>query len=440
LALHRVIANRSMLLNAASLIGTSVVTSGFGFVYWWVAARLFTAEAIGLAAAVISAMALLGTAGMLGLSTLLIGELPRHRGREGPLLATSLIVCGAAGAVLGLAFALVGVRAFPELGSLGADLTTVVLFAAGVGLTGLALVLDQALVGLLRGGLQLARNAIFSSAKLGALLVAPLLLASSATVIWGTWIVGLIVSLAALVVVAAWHGVSPARCRPTWGFLRALGREALLHHVLNLSLNLPSLAMPIVVTATVSTAGAAYFYTAVMISGLTTVAPLALTTALYAVGARTPRALPERLRFTLLASVVLVAGANVVLFVGADFLLRLFGDAYADHAAWVLRVMALLVFARIVQDSFVVICRLQRRLASATGVIAVTSGIELGLAAFGGLQGGLLGLAVGWTIGAFLQAIVMLPLVLEQAFPAWWARRRAPLFGATIRDSQASTR
>src|SRR5438270_7077568 len=89
--------NSVILVNAGSLIGTSVVTSALGFTYWWLAARQFPPRVVGLASASISAMTLLGTFGILGLGTLLIGELPRQKGKEASLISTALIVVGGVG-------------------------------------------------------------------------------------------------------------------------------------------------------------------------------------------------------------------------------------------------------------------------------------------------------------------------------------------------------
>src|SRR6266516_7893752 len=97
--------NWIMLTNAGSLVGTTAVTSILGFVYWWLAARQFPPEAVGFASAAISAMTLLGTFAMLGLGTLLLGELPQQRGREASLISAALILVGAVGGLLGLAFA-----------------------------------------------------------------------------------------------------------------------------------------------------------------------------------------------------------------------------------------------------------------------------------------------------------------------------------------------
>src|SRR5438270_13344190 len=85
-------ANSVILLNAGSLIGTTAVTSALGFAYWWLAARQFSPEAVGLASAAISAMTLLGTFGMLGLGTLLVAELPHQHGKKVSLISAALVL------------------------------------------------------------------------------------------------------------------------------------------------------------------------------------------------------------------------------------------------------------------------------------------------------------------------------------------------------------
>src|SRR5260370_3980024 len=111
-----------MLVNSVSLVGTTVITSVLGFVYWWVAARRFTLEAVGIASASVSAMTLFGGLCILGLGTLLITELPRHPEQAGSLISTSLIVVGGVGGVVGFVFAVAAPAASAGLTSLAASI------------------------------------------------------------------------------------------------------------------------------------------------------------------------------------------------------------------------------------------------------------------------------------------------------------------------------
>jgi O-antigen/teichoic acid export membrane protein len=280
-------ANRQIFANASALMGTMVVTSGFGALYWLLAARLFTTEVIGLSGASIAMMSLLGNAGMLGLGTLLIGELPRQRGEESALVATALAVSGLVGGLLGALFAVGAPLLAPNLRALSASPATVALFALGVGLTSATMVLDQALIGLLRGSLQLWRNAGFAVAKLIVLaLVALQLGGESWLTIYATWAVGHLLSLVGLGGYAAWRGLRPAwhALRPRWALLRRFGRAALWHHGLNMALQLPGLALPVLVTGILSATDNAYYYASSIVATPFFYGTLALVTALYAVG------------------------------------------------------------------------------------------------------------------------------------------------------------
>src|SRR6266496_4784773 len=98
--------NSAIIVNAGSLVATTGVNSVLGFAYWWLAARKFLPEAVRLASAAITAMTLLGTLSVLGLGTLLIGELPRQPGKEGSLISAALILVGGVGAGIGMVFAI----------------------------------------------------------------------------------------------------------------------------------------------------------------------------------------------------------------------------------------------------------------------------------------------------------------------------------------------
>src|SRR5450755_100395 len=247
-------ANKTILVNAGSLIGTTAITSGLGFAYWWVAARRFPPEAIGFASAIISTMSLLGSFAMLGMGTLLIGELPRQRGKEFSLISTALVLVGGVGACSGIVYAFTMSNLSAAFHILGASIGNTLLFALGVSLTAITLVLDQALIGLLRGELQLWRNGIFALVKLAALFLISLWLSQvTGLSIYATWIIGMICSLLALL------GIALVKCgslrgasRPQWEWLRKLRPAAHKHHILNLTLDAPSLLLPMVVTLTLS--------------------------------------------------------------------------------------------------------------------------------------------------------------------------------------------
>src|SRR5882757_2950404 len=187
--------NRDLLRNAGSLAGTTGLTSVFGVVFWIIAAHEFSQQAVGYGSTAISAMMLLGTIGMFGLGTMLIGELPRLSERGG-LFAATLLASGLGSLVLGLGFPLVASAFgghFPEITGTPARLA---LFVSGVALTGATFVFDEGTIGLLRGGVQLSRNLAMAAIKLAALPVAAVVLHDGFGVgLLLSWVLGTLLSL-----------------------------------------------------------------------------------------------------------------------------------------------------------------------------------------------------------------------------------------------------
>jgi O-antigen/teichoic acid export membrane protein len=401
--------NFVILINAGSLISTTAVTSVLGFAYWWIAARSFSPETVGLASAAISAMMLLGTVCILGLGTLLIGELPRQPGKEGPLISAALIVVGAAGGCAGVVFALVAPFVAADFQVLRAGIEDILLFAIGVSLTAITLVLDQALIGLLRGGLRLWRNTIFSVAKLAALFAVSLWLSHAmGLTIYATWAVGNAVSVAAL---AGFAILKRSGFRstywPEWGLLRKLRSAALQHHMLNLTLQAPTLALPVLVTILLSATTNAWFYVAWTIASFVFAVPIALTTVLYATVSGRPAVLAHKTRLTLgLASGTCVLAACVLL-LGTKQVLGLFGHIYAEEAAWSLRILALGALPLIIKNHYTTLCRIQDRIRSTMLPMVAGTLIELGAAALGARFGGLSGLSLGWVAALCAEAAFM---------------------------------
>jgi O-antigen/teichoic acid export membrane protein len=396
-----------LLTNAASLSGTSAITLPLGFAFWWLAAHRFPADSVGLASAAVSAMMLLSTVSVLGFGTLLIAELARDRQDRVAVVVTSLLVVAAAGFCAGCAFALVAASFVAHLRPLGGNPLVVVLFGLGVSAATIAQVLDQALVGVLRGGLQFFRNLVFGIAKLGVLLPAALFAFRSGMTIYSSWIVGLGISFVAVAIVLRRDGAWPASWRLDWRAVAALRRSAGWHHALNLSLAGPQFALPLIATAVLSPRQGAYFYIAWIIGTIPSMVPGALSTVLYAVGAAAPGILGVRVRQTMMYSLAAVVFLGLPIVVLAPWLLGLFGSAYRTAATTPLRVIVLAGLPLIVRSHFVAVSRSRGNLGQAVSFVSITAVLEVTAAAVGANEGGLTGLAFGLALVLCLEAVVM---------------------------------
>jgi O-antigen/teichoic acid export membrane protein len=411
--------NNIMLFNAGSICATTAVTSLLGFVYWWAATRWFPPQSIGVAAAAISAMTLLGQMCILGLGTLLTTELPRQPDKAGSLISTALIVVGIVGACAGLLFVYIAPYMSHEFYPLTANIRDEVIFVVGISLTAIILVLDQALIGLLRGGQRLWRNALFATAKLIALIVVGFWLSSRGVMsIYATWVFGntisLVVLLLPLVLKKHW---SVKNYLPRWELLRKLRKQALLHHFLNLALQAPLLILPILVTMVISAETNAWFYISWKIVTFVFIVPAALTNVLQAMGSAQPSTLVHRARVTIGIAFAVSVLTICVLQFAAGQVLGLFGVSYATQAAWCLRILLLALFPIVIHEHYLSICRIHDRIGQALLRIVPGALLELGGAALGAHLMGLVGLSIGWVAATYIEAIFMFGTV----YKAVWA-------------------
>jgi len=413
--------HHDLLSNASTLALTTGVTSLLGFAYWAAAARLFSQQAVGYGAAAISAMTLLGTIGMLGMGTLLIGELPRRRGRAG-LVSAALLTCALGSMVLGLGFAILAPHFSRHFGHVSGTAGQVALFATGVILTGMSLVLDQATIGLMRGGLQLTRNTIFAVAKLLILPATAIILHTRFGVgITAAWVAGIALSMVLLAIRLRLSGTRVLP-RPDWGVLRGLGRTALAHNWLNLSLTIPMTLIPVLVVVIVGPSANAAFYAAWTLAAFLKIVPTHLSTVLFAVAAADPQAIAQKLRFTLKLSLAIGLPGMIVLGLGAHLALSMFGPGYALAATLPLVLLVIGYLPTIPKMQYIAVCRAAGQIPRAAAVMTAAAVMEVAATVAGAAYGGLKGLSFA-LLGVYLiEGLVTTPLVIRAAM--WHGRHR----------------
>jgi len=99
---------RNLRLNTISLICSHLLTGALGLVFWGAAARLFPAEEVGTAAAVITSAVMLSTISILSIDTLYERFLPLAGTRAGPLLKQGFLLVAATAMLLGAGLVVFG--------------------------------------------------------------------------------------------------------------------------------------------------------------------------------------------------------------------------------------------------------------------------------------------------------------------------------------------
>jgi O-antigen/teichoic acid export membrane protein len=428
--------NRELLRNAGSLAATTGLTSVFGFAFWFIAAKEFKPAEVGYGAAAINAMQLLGTIGMFGLGTMLIGELPRRRERGG-LFAASLITSAVGSLILGLVFLVIvetfHIKNFPEISGTP---QRIVIFAVGVALTGSTLVFDEGTIGLMRGGVQLWRNFAMSGLKLVALPVTAIGLHDTFGVgISLSFVIGTLVSMVPAAVMLFRSG-SKVFHKPDWTLLRRLFKTALAHNWLNLAIATPPRLIPVIVTLVVSPSANGVFYVAFMLASFLFMVPVHLSTVLFAIASASPELIAEKLRFVLRVSLMIGLPVMAVLAIGAHFALNLFGPGYAELGTVPLWLLIAGYIPSMPKAQYIAVQRATGKVGRAAILLCGCALCELGAIVVGGRMGGLDGLSIAYAGVLTIEGLVTAPTVLRAAYARTAAATGA--FAAMPAEAQAT--
>jgi O-antigen/teichoic acid export membrane protein len=409
--------------NAASLYGATIITSLLGFIYWFVAARLVPAEAVGIASALQSAAQFLAYVCVIGLNTLVISELSADKQRARSLILTAVATVGLVSLVLSALVAL-GLRDVSSAiregvhGPVG-----LLVFALLSCLTTVLLVLDDACIGLLRGDLQLKRNAVFAVSKLALL---PLLIwvwsGRSGIELVVAWLAGLAISSMTLgLQLGKLTRGQPSRLE----FRRLYEKRHLMagHHWLNLSIQAPRLLLPVLVIVILGPRANAAFTAAFLIVSFVNVIPSQLSTVLFALAPGDEAALRHQVRKTMRICRLLSIVSAIMFFIFAGPILRLFGHDY-EQATTALIIIGLTTYPQSLKAHYVAIARVRGRMQLAAFRTTVGACLEVGLAAAGAHVHGLTGLAVGYLIATLIEAVLFAPTVHGVLRAAHAPRRR----------------
>jgi O-antigen/teichoic acid export membrane protein len=396
--------------NAAALYGTTIITSILGFVYWFVAARLASANAVGTASAVQSAAQFLGIFCVIGLNTVLISELAADKSQARSLMLTAAAGVGVVAYIVsaGVGVGLAAVSPALRQGLSGPG--GILIFAVLSALTTVLVLLDDACIGLLRGDLQLRRNAVFAVSKLAIL---PVLIWAWATQsgieLVVAWMLGLLISLITLAIQLAklTRGQSS---RLDLGRIVEKRKLVMSHHWLNLSIQSPRLILPVLVAIINGPAANAAFTAAFLVVSFINVIPSQLSTVLFALAPGDETDLRVQVRKTMRICLVISIATAPIFVIFAGLILKIFGHDYVT-ATVALAILGFATYPQTIKAHYVAIARVRGRMQRAALWTLVGGCLEVGFSAVGAEWHGLTGLAVAYLIAASLEALLFSPSV-----------------------------
>jgi O-antigen/teichoic acid export membrane protein len=324
-----------LVVNASSLMLATVVTSVLGLVFWAVAARLYSADALGTGSALIAGASLLAGFSQLSLGMVFVRHLPAGGGRARWLIARSYALATGVGLLLATGYVTLGFGSGYLHGG-----TTIALFIVSVPVFTIFALQDPALLGLGAAPLVAAENAAFAAAKIALLpMLAGLTVVSGVFLSWALTAAGSVAVISAVV-----FGRLAPRSAGGLGGLpsnRALLSELALQHASSSTGYLTTFGLPLVVVERLGVQQAGYFIVPWMIGGTFLLLSSNVLAAMRVHAASgLPLARAEMNRILALLALINVAGA-IACAVLAPWILDLSAPSYGQKGTLLLQLLCL---------------------------------------------------------------------------------------------------
>ena len=393
--------------NAVYLMLNSAILALTGFFFWAIAARLYPVEGVGLASAAISAMALLAALSTLGLTYGLIRFLPKAGKKSRDMINS----CFTLGILTSIALSLIFLAGLPSWSPALLPIRGHPVFFAAFMIFTAAMTLQsftqQTFVAQRKTQFALWEGLIF-----GLLRFIPLILLAAFFHTFGIFVSwGIAASIA--IVVSIFFFLP--KIQPAYRPLPTISKVAisdLMHfsfanYAANLFWSIPGLILPLTVVNILGAESNAYFYIGWAVGGVLLMIPLAASFSLFAEGSHNEERLVGDVKRSLKLILLLLIPAIIIIFALGDKILLLFGSAYSENAARLLRLLALSAFPVSLNYIYFSIKRIEMRMRS---VIGLTAFIAVGTLALSYVllpQIGILGAGVAWLAVQIIAAMIV---------------------------------
>lgn len=398
----------SLYRNAIYLMLANLANAVLGFVFWIIVARFYSAEDVGLAASVISAILLVTSFSHLGLGFGLIRFLPNTGKNANTMINSSLTISILASILIATIF-LAGLNFWsPALVILWENPGYLVAFVVFAVVSTLSLVIEQIFVAERRTDFVVIRNLIFSILKLPLpIMLAALFDSFGIFASWGiSFSVALLVSLL-LLLPRARAGYYPILAFSK-GVINTILRFSFANYAASLLWSTTIYILPIMVLNLLGAELTAYFYIAWAIGSILFLIPTIAATSLFAEGSHDEEKLAFNTWRSLRLIFALLIPAIILVLVFADKLLLLFGSSYSENASTLLRILAISALPLTINVVYLSIKRVQMRLKQIIVLTAFIALITLVFSYFSLISTGINGVGIAWLIshGVVASAII----------------------------------
>ena len=406
--------NDPLFKNSYFLMATTVIGSILGFIFWILVARYYTPHDVGLATALISAANLLVAFSLLGFNFGILRFLPNEKDKQG--MINSCLTITFLFSILLSAIFISGVDIWsPALSFVRENMIFLLFIVVLVFTTALTRLQQTIFIALRTAELSFIQNITFSVLKL--ILIVCL-------VAFG--IFGIISSWAIAACIALLFGaffLTPRRVKsylpiPTIKkkMIKGIFHISSGNYIAENFAAIPNSVLPLMIINVLTPEMNAYFFMALAISNILITVPVAVNSSLFVEGSYAPEQFRNNVIKVIKITFLLIIPAIVGIFIFGDKLLLMFGKVYAENGFYVLCILALSVIPFTINKLYMTIKNVHLKVKPIICLNVLISTLTIGLSYALMLKIGLIGVAIGYTLGQGFAAVVVLAAVKKEGW------------------------
>ncbi|QYZ79835.1 lipopolysaccharide biosynthesis protein [Methanofollis formosanus] len=358
---------------------------GFGFLFWTLAARLYTVGEVGIATALISSLGLVMAFSRLGFDITIIRFMPSND--HSRVFNTCLWITTGATIVVGIIYLAAIDLISPEIAFIRDYASLFLLFAI---VNSVTLITGKALLSFRKADFKFVQNLIMG-VRLPLLL--PLALLGSLGIFYAFGFAYLAAAVFALVMLRGYVTLTPPIDRE---FIRKTFRFSSLNYLANIFQSVPSLVMPILIVNLLSPEEAALYYVAFAIGNLVLIIPNAMSTSFFIEGSHGINLRRGVIRNLTVTYIILTPTVLFIVIFG-EFLLGLFGKDYLA-AFDLLRIIAVSSLFVTAYNLFIPLQNIRLQVGGIMVMNLIRFVLLLGLSYIFLIQFGVIGAGYAWVL------------------------------------------
>ena len=402
------LARTPLYANANALVANQVFSAGLGFIYWVLAARLYSAGVVGASNAAISTLLLISGIAQLGFGAGMTRFLPRAGTRARRLILVAYVAVAVTSLVLGVGFvALGGAKGLSGVLGSGPMLAVWVVLASVA--WSIFRLQDSVLIGLRQAKWVFFENTIYNVAKIGLLVLGAKLLAETGVVASYFWPTPIVIVLCAWLIFGLYTRSSrmapaPEGVPPLTALEVATSSGG--DHVGSLAAETGTRLLPIIILSVLGGPATAYFAMPWMIATMLTLFASAMNDSFTAEAAGDRARIGHYSRHILRYMAMVIVPAAAVIALGAHPLLAIFNPAYATEGTALLRWLCLASLLVIFNNWYLAYLRVVGRIRRVVWVQVMGAALLLGLTFVLLRPLGINGVAFAWMISELAITLV----------------------------------